>query len=213
MSLTGSTPEGAAAAAERVPASVKPGPELRELAQLAQRYYAHDCEGRRHAVNVARLALRIGLGLRLPRPDLLAIAVGAILHDVGKLTVPALVLEKPGDLTSAEWMLVRAHPQTGERLVAPYLRHPTVRSVVRWHHERVDGRGYPDGLRGETIPLAARVVAVADAFEAMVASRPYSRARTPREAVAETIDCAGRQFDERCVERLSEIVSPHALAA
>jgi putative nucleotidyltransferase with HDIG domain len=188
-------------------------PELKELAQIAQRYYAHDCAGRRHALNVARLALLIGRGLDLAREELVAIAVGALLHDIGKLTVPAPVLEKPGGLTSDEWTLVRAHPTTGEALVSPYLRHPLVRSVVRWHHERVDGRGYPDGLRGDTIPLAARIVSVADAYEAMVASRPYAYARTPLEAVAETFDCAGRQFDARCVERLSEIVAPHSLAA
>jgi putative nucleotidyltransferase with HDIG domain len=188
-------------------------PELRELGQLARRYYAHDCEGRNHALNVARLALAMGTDLQLGRADLAAIAVGAVLHDIGKLTVPAPVLEKPGDLTETEWALVRAHPTTGERLVSPYLRHPTVRSVVRWHHERVDGRGYPDGLRGETIPLAARIVAVADAYEAMVAARPYSRARTPLEAVAETVDCAGRQFDARCVERLTVVVAPQTLAA
>ncbi len=188
-------------------------PELKELAQIAQRYYQHDGAGRRHALNVAKLALLIGRGLCLPREELVAIALGAVLHDIGKLAVPIPVLEKPGHLTSAEWTLVRAHPTTGEALVSPYLRHPLVRSVVRWHHERVDGRGYPDGLRGDTIPLAARIVSVADAYEAMVAARPYSRARTPLEAIAETVDCAGRQFDVRCVERLTEIVAPRRLAA
>ncbi|MDQ3992800.1 MAG: HD domain-containing protein [Actinomycetota bacterium] len=214
MTLTAATEPGTGAKEhEPATAAADVSSELKELAQIAQRYYAHDGTGRRHALNVAKLALMIGRGLRLPRAELVAITLGAVLHDIGKLTVPAPVLEKPGHLTSAEWTLVRAHPATGERLVSPYLRHPLVRSVVRWHHERVDGRGYPDGLRGETIPLAARIVSVADAYEAMVAARPYSRPRTPLEAVAETVDCAGRQFDVRCVERLSEIVAPRSLVA
>jgi putative nucleotidyltransferase with HDIG domain len=213
MPVTAATKPAARAADDTSARAAEAAPELRELAQIAQRYYRHDCAGRRHSLNVARLALLIGRGLQLARDELVAIALGAVLHDIGKLTVPAPVLEKPGGLTSAEWTLVRAHPMTGEALVSPYLRHPMVRSIVRWHHERVDGRGYPDGLRGDTIPLAARIVSVADAYEAMVAYRPYSHARTPLEAVTETLDCAGRQFDARCVERLSEIVAPRQLAA
>ena len=181
--------------------------ETRELGTLARRYFAHDFEGQAHARNVAQLALRIARGFSLPREELVAIAVGATLHDIGKLTVPAAVLETPGGLTSAEWALVRTHPAHGDRLVAPHLRHPVVRSVIRWHHERVDGRGYPDGLRGAEIPLSARIVAVADAYEALVAARPYSEPRPPAEALAEIVDCAGSQFDADCVHRLVEIDS------
>ena len=181
--------------------------ETRELGALARRYFAHDFEGQAHARNVAVLTLRIARGFSLSREDLVALAVGATLHDIGKLTVPAAVLETPGGLTSAEWALVRTHPARGDLLVAPHLRHPIVRSVIRWHHERVDGRGYPDGLRGEEIPLPARIVAVADAYEALVEARPYSEPRPPAEALAEIVDCAGSQFDVDCVRRLVEIDS------
>ncbi len=180
-------------------------PEPRELGALARRYFAHDSEGQTHARDVARLALRIAQGFALPRPDLVALAVGATLHDVGKLTVPAAVLETPGGLSSDEWALVRTHPARGDLLVSPHLRHPIVRSVIRWHHERVDGCGYPDGLRGEEIPLPARIVAVADAYEALIAARPYSEPRSPVEALAEVVDCAGSQFDVDCVRRLVAI--------
>jgi putative nucleotidyltransferase with HDIG domain len=188
-------------------------PDRDDLARIAHRYYAHDAAARTHVANVARLALLIGGRLQLPRAELAAVAVGAILHDIGKLSVPAPVLEKPGRLTAAEWQLVREHPTVGAHLVGSFFRHPTVCAVVRWHHERIDGRGYPDGLRGETIPLAARIVALADAYEAMVAARSYSPARTPADALAEAVACAGKQFDVRCVERLSELVGSHRLVA
>jgi HD-GYP domain-containing protein (c-di-GMP phosphodiesterase class II) len=179
--------------------------EPHELRTLARRYFAHDFEGQTHARNVARLALRIASGFPLAREDLLAIAVGATLHDIGKLTVPAAVLETPGVLTSSEWALVRTHPARGDLLVSPHVRHPVIRSVIRWHHERVDGAGYPDRLRGEEIPLSARIVAVADAYEALVAARPYSAPRPPADALAEIVDCAGSQFDADCVRRLVEL--------
>ncbi len=193
-------------------ASPRPAQEPRELAVLARRYFAHDFEGRTHAMNVARLALRVAHRLSLSRPELVAIAVGATLHDIGKLTVPATVLETPGALSSDEWALVRTHPESGDLLVSPHVRHPVVRSVIRWHHERVDGRGYPDGLRGEQIPLPARIVAVADAYEALVAARPYSAARAPTDALAEIVDCAGSQFDVQCVRELIKLAPSIATA-
>ncbi len=183
----------------------RPRHDTIELGALTRRYFAHDFEGQAHARNVARLAVRLGKSFALPRQDLLAIAVGATLHDVGKLTVPAAVLETPGGLTSEEWQVVKSHPASGDLLVSPLVRHPIVRSAIRWHHERVDGRGYPDRLRGSEIPLPARIVAVADAYEALIAARPYSTPCSPAEALAEIVDCAGSQFDPECVGRLVEI--------
>jgi HD-GYP domain-containing protein (c-di-GMP phosphodiesterase class II) len=180
-------------------------PEAGGLGVLARRYFAHDVEGWRHARNVARLSVDLARGFSLSREDLVALAVGATLHDIGKLMVPAAVLETPGELTSDEWGLVRTHPECGELLVSAHVCHPIVRSVIRWHHERVDGSGYPDGLRGAEIPLAARIVAVADAYEAIVATRPYSVARPPAVALAEIADRAGSQFDGECARGLAEI--------
>jgi HD-GYP domain-containing protein (c-di-GMP phosphodiesterase class II) len=183
------------------------------LGQLVQRYHAHDAEGRRHATAVARLALEIGRDLQLPRSELVSLVIGALVHDIGKLAVPAPLLETPRHLTEDEWRIVRAHPAAGESLVSGHLRHPSVRAIVRSHHERMDGLGYPDGLEGDAIPLVARIVAVADAFDAMVAERPYAPAKAPAEALAEAFACAGRQFDPECVERLEAIVAPGRLAA
>ena len=162
---------------------------------------------------MARIAVEIGRDLRLPRSELVSLLVGALLHDVGKLAVPAPLLESPRPLTTEEWKLVRAHPAAGETLVSGYLRHPSVHAIVRSHHERMDGLGYPDGLRGAAIPLVARIVAVADAFDAMVAARPYAPPRTQADALAEAFACADRQFDAACVERLAAIVAPERLAA
>jgi putative nucleotidyltransferase with HDIG domain len=186
--------------------------DLRQLRLLVERSYQHDVEGRRHAVNVAKLSLQIGRSLRLPRAELVSLGIGALLHDLGKLAVPAPLLETARKLTADEWRIVREHSAAGESLVSSYLRHPNVRAVIRSHHERVDGLGYPDGLRADAIPLAARIVAVADAYDAMVAERPYAPARNPQDALSEVFACSGRQFDAGCVACLAEIVAPVRLA-
>jgi HD-GYP domain-containing protein (c-di-GMP phosphodiesterase class II) len=179
------------------------------LRALADRYFSHDLEGRTHAENVARLAYRIGVGFRLPRAELLALAVGALLHDVGKLAIPPAVLEKAGGLSELEWDFVRDHPLAGERLVSSHPLPDSVRAIVRWHHERVDGLGYPDGLDGERIPLAVRIVSAADAYEAMVSERPYSPPRTQADALAQLRDHVGTQFDSSCVAMLTRVVALH----
>jgi HD-GYP domain-containing protein (c-di-GMP phosphodiesterase class II) len=191
----------------RVAATGHPPHRMDGLAGLAGRYFAHDAEGRPHAQRVARLAVKIGVGFGLERAELLALAVGALLHDVGKLVVPAAVLEKPGELTEQEWTSVRAHPLAGEQLISPHVLPAAVRSIVRWHHERVDGLGYPDGLCAEQIPLAARIVSVADAYEAMIGARPYSPPRAPADALSQLLTHAGDQFDPACVARLTEVVA------
>jgi HD-GYP domain-containing protein (c-di-GMP phosphodiesterase class II) len=192
------TRNGAAAPADGAPAVA--------LATVARRYYAHDHIGRSHATKVTRLAVRLGVALELSRAELVPLALGALLHDVGKLAVPTSVLDKPCGLSDAEWQLVRKHPAAGEQIVAPLVRHPGVAAILRWHHERYDGRGYPDRLQGEEIPRVARIVAVADAYEAMVAARPYASPRSPRDALTEVASCAGRQFDAVCVDRLHEVI-------
>ena len=185
------------------------GPEA--LRALADRYFTHDLEGRAHAESVARLSYRIGVGFGLARTDLLTLAIGALLHDVGKLAIPSAVLEKPAGLSELEWDFVRDHPLAGEQLVASHRLPTTVRAIVRWHHERVDGLGYPDGIGGDGIPLPVRIVSVADAYEAMVSARPYSPARRPSEALAQLLDHAGRQFDAGCVDILARVVPAHRL--
>src|SRR5205823_11761592 len=122
-----------------------------------------------------RLAVAIGRRLGLRTSELADVELGALLHDVGKLEVPETILSKPSSLDELEWRAMRRHVESGERLLRRVVDLPAVLAIVRWHHERWDGDGYPDGKRGEQIPLAARIVAVADAFQAMIEPRPYRR--------------------------------------
>jgi HD-GYP domain-containing protein (c-di-GMP phosphodiesterase class II) len=128
------------------------------------------------------------------------------LHDVGKIGVPDVVLNKDSDLTPAEFTSVKAHPRVGRRILEPLLDDPVIVAVVSWHHEAWDGSGYPDGLAGETIPLAARVVGLADALDAMTSSRAYRPARDWDEAVGLIRERAGTQFDPAVVAAFDEVL-------
>jgi HD-GYP domain-containing protein (c-di-GMP phosphodiesterase class II) len=114
---------------------------------------------------------------------------------VGKIGVPGYLLRKEGPLSEDEWRLMRQHPEIGERICRPLTASRGMVPVIRHHHERFDGRGYPDGLRGERIPLGARIVAIADAYEAIVHGRPYQPAKTHEQALDELERLSGRQFD------------------
>jgi putative nucleotidyltransferase with HDIG domain len=158
-----------------------------------------------HAIAVAECSLRIAVRLGLDPDVRRTIAAGALLHDVGKLRVDDRILSKPGPLTPDERRNVEQHPLEGERILQDSVE-PPVREVVLAHHERWDGAGYPQGLAGSDIPLAARVVAVADAYLAMCETRPYRARLTKDEAVGELEACAGTQFDPACVEALVSVV-------
>jgi HD-GYP domain-containing protein (c-di-GMP phosphodiesterase class II) len=141
----------------------------------------------------------------------------AELHDVGKAAIPDAILDKPGALDLKEWDFISRHTLIGERIIraAPALAH--VAELVRSSHERFDGTGYPDALCGEAIPLGARIIAVCDAFDAMVSVRVYRQAVSPREAVLELRRCAGAQFDPQVVETFCGVLEseypPAKLAA
>jgi HD-GYP domain-containing protein (c-di-GMP phosphodiesterase class II) len=145
------------------------------------------------------------LGLR--DQELRHVELGALLHDVGKLDVPEAILSKPSALDEHEWSEMRGHAESGVRLLDRVLDVPAVLEIVRWHHERWDGDGYPDGVEGDDIPLGARIVAVADAFQAMIEPRPYRGRRTSAEALREIQQNAGSQFDPECVDALAEVVT------
>jgi two-component system, cell cycle response regulator len=155
---------------------------------------------REHSSEVADLALLVGRRLDMGPEDLDVVARAAELHDVGKVGMPDAILEKPAQLDEREWDFIRQHTILGERILsaAPALR--PVAKVVRSSHERWDGRGYPDGLAGEEIPLCARIVAVCDAYEAMITDRPYRPALGHEKACRELRSEAGHQFDPRVVE-------------
>jgi two-component system cell cycle response regulator len=157
-------------------------------------------ELRTHLSGVAHLAEATALRLRIPDEEVQRIRHAAELHDVGKVAVPDAILTKPGPLDEGEWAFIRRHTLIGERIVAAAPALTRVAVLVRASHERWDGNGYPDGLAGEDIPLGARIVAVADAFDAMTSPRPYSIPRTSQAALAELQRCSGTQFDPRVVE-------------
>jgi HD-GYP domain-containing protein (c-di-GMP phosphodiesterase class II) len=152
-------------------------------------------------------------GLALTRevdPELAArpeVAHGFFLHDIGKVGIPESILCKPGPLTELEWVVMRSHPTQGARIVEPIPFMGDAVDIVRSHHERWDGEGYPRGLRGEEIPLAARIFAIADSFDAMTSDRPYRSALEPEQAVDEIRRGAGTQFDPRCVRAFEDLIA------
>jgi diguanylate cyclase (GGDEF)-like protein len=157
----------------------------------------------RHSQQVADLVLRLTRALGLPASEAQMIALAGRLHDVGKVAIPDGVLRKPGRLTEEELELMRTHPQVGAEVVShiPALR--PLAPVIRAHHERWDGQGYPDHLKGEAIPLGARILTVVDAYLAMTVDRPYQQACAPSAALVELRRCAGSQFDRHVVEALT----------
>lgn len=171
---------------------------------LVQAVDLKDRYTRGHSERVGRASVLIArqLGLGEERTELLRFA--GILHDVGKLGVPTRVLRKDGPLTSEERRVIELHPEYGHEMVRGIGFLEEARSAILHHHERLDGSGYPYGLAGDRIPEPARVVAVADAFDAMTSTRSYRRARPVAAAVAELKRCAGTQFDARMVEALAD---------
>ena len=153
-----------------------------------------------HCALVAEAAADVARRLDVPDDEREAIHHGAVLHDIGKIAVPDPILLKRGPLEPHEWNYVRQHPAIGERIAAAAPALVPVARLIRSSHERWDGGGYPDNLTGEDIPLGARIIAVCDAYDAMVSDRPYAAARTPAQALAELRRCAGTQFDGRVVE-------------
>jgi diguanylate cyclase (GGDEF)-like protein len=153
----------------------------------------------RHTTGVAELTETVGRRLELPEEDLIAIRQAADLHDIGKMGIPDAILQKPGPLTPEEWAFMHQHTIIGQRIVSVAPALVRVGDLIRSSHERFDGAGYPDGLAGEEIPIGSRVIAVCDAYEAIVSDRPYRAARTPEEALAELRRCAGEQFDPAVV--------------
>jgi len=139
------------------------------------------------------------------------IGFAAELHDIGKIGISERLLHKRGPLTDYEYDEVMRHTMIGEQIIAPLMGVDlTVKEVVRWHHERMNGTGTPDGLSGDDIPLAARVVAVADAFDAMTSARPYRTSLSLDAARRELLENAGTQFDPECVEALVRLLDLHS---
>jgi HD-GYP domain-containing protein (c-di-GMP phosphodiesterase class II) len=162
----------------------------------------------RHSAQVGALARRVGERLGMTSDEITLLECGARLHDIGKLGVPDTILRKPGPLDEAEWAIMRRHPEWGADMVSSVPGLEALGLLVGSHHERWDGSGYPDGLSGEAIPLASRVISVCDAYEAMVSRRPYRAPLSDRRALAELVAGAGSQFDAQVVAAVEAEVRP-----
>jgi diguanylate cyclase (GGDEF)-like protein/putative nucleotidyltransferase with HDIG domain len=158
-----------------------------------------DSYTRRHSEEVTEHTIAMARELGLSEDDQRVVRVAGLLHDVGKIGIPDRILRKPGRLSEAEYEIVKAHPTLGETIIAAIPDLAEIRAAVLSHHERYDGKGYPHGLSGDEIPLLGRLLAVADTYSAMTTDRPYRKALSRREALAEIRACAGTQFDPAIV--------------
>ncbi|HST03750.1 MAG TPA: HD domain-containing phosphohydrolase [Chloroflexia bacterium] len=162
---------------------------------------ARDTATRGHSNRVVALTMRLVRSMDITDPHRLrAIQLGALLHDVGKVGVPDAILRKAGPLDGEEWKQMRSHPELGYRLLKDIVFLKDALPVVRYHHERFNGTGYPYGLEGTQIPLEARIFAVADAFDAIISERPYKKARAFEQAIATIVSDSGKYFDPKVVE-------------
>jgi putative two-component system response regulator len=159
-----------------------------------------------HADRVTAHALALANALDLSKADKNLLRRGSLLHDIGKISVPDDILNKPGPLTAAEYDIIKQHPSQGVKMVEPLRSLADTIPLIRWHHERLDGRGYPDGLRGEQIPLLVRILSVADVHDAMASTRPY-RDAIPHEECLRRLraDAAGGGLDAELVERFCQL--------
>ena len=171
---------------------------------------AKDAYTRGHSMRVANYSVAIARELDLDRDFIDTIALGAELHDVGKIGVSEAVLHKAGKLSDVEYRHIMEHTVIGARILGPLMRDaPGALTIVRSHHERLDGNGFPDGLRGDAIPLEARLVSVADAFDAMTSVRPYRPSLTVKQAMRELEDGKGVQFDPKIVDAFQRAFAEH----
>jgi len=174
---------------------------------LANAIEVRDSSMEGHTERLAALALEIGRREQLSDQDLEALELGAVLHDVGKIGISDSILMKPGPLTAEERAEVQRHPDIGDRMLAPLALLDSVRPIVKHHHERWDGGGYPDGLAGEDIPLLARIVSVADSIEAMSSLRSYRSPLSNDDIVRELEQGRGRQWDPRLIDVALELIA------
>ena len=182
------------------------------MESLAAAVDARDTYTAGHSRRVQDIAVAIGRELDLDGPELESLSFAALFHDVGKLAVPDALLLKSGPLDDQEWWIVRRHAEEGERIIGHLGFLSDATPAIRHHHEHFDGTGYPDGLRGQAIPLGARILHVADAFDSMISTRVYRAARSLDEALAELRRESGSQFCPTCVSALEKLIANGRLA-
>ncbi len=183
------------------------------LSVLGRAIEARDSYTRGHSARVTAIAEAVAVRLGWSAERLELLRVGGPLHDIGKLAISDEVLGKPGELDERELALIREHPRLGARILLRLAAFRGALPYVLYHHERWDGTGYPTGRAGEQIPIEARVLAIADAFDAMTSDRPYRPALSREEALAEVERCAGTQFDPSLVRIFLELFAEAELSA
>lgn len=161
-----------------------------------------------HVERVGAYSVEIGRKIGLSEADLQTLRTGGIVHDIGKVGIPDQVLNKPGKLTDEEFAIIKRHPLIGYDILKPMRTFADVLPIVRWHHEKLNGKGYPDGLKGDEIPVIARIAAVADWFDALITDRPYRKAYAPEECLRIMREGVERgELDGRLVDALTELMN------
>ncbi|MDQ6918412.1 MAG: response regulator [Candidatus Dormibacteraeota bacterium] len=179
----------------------------RTIFSLARAVEAKDSSLEAHTERVGMNARRVGEALGLSEETLDDLLWGGVIHDIGKIGIPDSILLKPGPLTVEEFELMKQHVFIGEEIARPLRSAHDLLPIIRHHHERIDGTGYPDGLAGEAIPLGGRIVAICDAFDAMISDRPYRKGLTHANAMATLVAGAGTQWDSQLVSIFQTLVS------
>ena len=174
----------------------------RALAVLLTTVDDYDAYTGGHSERVARYAGQIARLIGLSYATVELVKRGGYVHDIGKILIPDSIVQKPGKLTADEQAVIRLHPELGARMLARRPQTRDLANIVLHHHERWDGEGYPNGLKGNEIPLESRIIFVADAFDAMTSERPYGRVLSPQEASAELRRCSGHDFDPQVVRAM-----------
>jgi putative nucleotidyltransferase with HDIG domain len=177
-----------------------------DIAKLAAAIEAKDRDTRGHTARVAELTVLIARELDMPAPALRYLARAGLLHDIGKLRIPDEILTKPGPLTDPEWAVMKLHPEMGVAILTRLGKFEDEAQVVLYHHERIDGSGYPEGLVGDAIPLGARILAVADTWDVVVSDRPYRKARTHEQAIQILLEERGTRLYGPAVDALLQII-------
>lgn len=180
----------------------------KKLEQLSAALESRDAYTAGHSRRVARHAANMAKRLKLPPEEIARIRTAALLHDVGKIETPREIIDKPGKLTDEEFEVIKLHPRAGAEMVAE-LNDPELTSIVRHHHERIDGGGYPDGISGDEIPLGARIISVADTFDALTSARPYRAAKAHEFALAIIREESGAQLDADVVAAFDSRYAGH----
>ena len=188
--------------AEAQPADLASEGVSQTVAGLAEALLERDRYTGEHSERVAELSSRVALSLGLDEREAERVRTAALLHDIGKVGIPDDILRKGGELTEQEWLTMRGHPMIGERIVRSMPGLGPVARIIRHEHERWDGSGYPDALKGDEIPIGARIVLACDAYHAMTSDRPYRTALSHSDAIRELAEGAGSQFDPQVTEVL-----------